>query len=302
MRQTPPLREQSGSGPFILTLCELAKPVAIRPPQAPQLKPFTFFMSRSRQPNGSESLRLHMGYFGTLAEAEQWGRVLHNSYPHAAASLAPAHLRQRDPGIPTLSPAEPVTAPRHPPIQNLALSDTQMLHVLETRQANPVASDSSEEVTGISVARPEDTHTRRILKEAVVQGAPVSFVVQLEWSVQAIELAAVPALSIFRAYKLYVIEGHREGRSWESLRLGFFNDAISAKQVAHYVRSNFPSVAVVPVTEDEQKFGDGHALNLPALSVTAPTALNPRAAASSAPSPAPVSSAPNPEVQSRRSR
>jgi hypothetical protein len=268
MKQTPQLRSQPGSGPFILTLCELAKPVVIRPPQSPQLKPFTFFMSRSRQPNGSESLRLHMGYFGSLAEAEQWGEALRRSYPHAAASLAPAHLRQRDPGVPTLSAAEPAATPVHAPAPNLALSDTQMLRVLETRQAAPQESGVVEEVAGISVVRPEDTNTRRILKEAVAQGAPVSFAVQLEQSAQTIDLAAVPALSIFRAYKLYVIEGHREGRSWESLRLGFFDDAISAKQVAHYVRSNFPSVAVVPVTADEHKFGDAHALTLPGLRAT----------------------------------
>lgn len=269
MRQTPPLQGQLGAGPFMLTICELAAPVAIRPPQSPHLKPFTFFTSRSRQPDGSESLRLHMGYFGTLAEAEKWAQLMRTSYPQAVASLAPAHLRQPDPEIPTLSPAEPVAACQEPPAANLALSDTEVLRVLETRRATPGESGHEDEVAGISVVRPEDTNTRRILKEAVVRDAPVSFAVQLQWSAQTIELAAVPSLSIFRAYKLYVIEGYREGRSWESLRLGFFNDAISAKQVAHYVRSSFPSVAVVPVTQDERKFGDGHPLRLPSPSAPA---------------------------------
>ena len=36
------------------------------------------------------------------------------------------------------------------------------------------------------------------------------------------------------------------------LRLGFFTDAISAKQVAYYVRSEFSSVAVVPVSPQEK--------------------------------------------------
>ncbi|MGK4455841.1 hypothetical protein, partial [Klebsiella pneumoniae] len=36
------------------------------------------------------------------------------------------------------------------------------------------------------------------------------------------------------------------------LRLGFFSDAISAKQVAYYVRSEFASVAVVPVSPQER--------------------------------------------------
>ncbi|MBV9696634.1 MAG: hypothetical protein JO005_06875, partial [Gammaproteobacteria bacterium] len=42
------------------------------------------------------------------------------------------------------------------------------------------------------------------------------------------------------------------GRRWYGLRLGFFSDAISAKQVAHYVRSEFTSVAVVPVSPQEK--------------------------------------------------
>ena len=49
----PEHRAQAGTGYFMLTLCQLAAPVSIRPPQSPQLKPFTFFMSRARQPDGS---------------------------------------------------------------------------------------------------------------------------------------------------------------------------------------------------------------------------------------------------------
>ncbi len=48
------------------------------------------------------------------------------------------------------------------------------------------------------------------------------------------------------------MEGSREGRKWYGLRLGFFSDAISAKQVAYYVRSEFASVAVVPVSPAEK--------------------------------------------------
>jgi len=62
----------------------------------------------------------------------------------------------------------------------------------------------------------------------------------------------VPPLAIFSAYTLYTVEGSREGRHWYGLRLGFFSDAISAKQVAYYVRSEFGSVAVVPVSPQER--------------------------------------------------
>ena len=78
------------------------------------------------------------------------------------------------------------------------------------------------------------------------------FAVQLQWSVQPVELDKVPPLAIFSAYTLYTVEGSRDGRKWYGLRLGFFSDAISAKQVAHYVRSEFTAVAVVPVSAQEK--------------------------------------------------
>ena len=150
-----------------------------------------------------------------------------------------------------------------------SLTDTQVLRFLESRrsaddsersppgsQADPAAE------SGISLLKPDDTGTRRALKEAVTQNEPVAFAVQLQWSVQPVELSKVPPLAIFSAYTLYSVEGSREGRRWYGLRLGFFSDAISAKQVAYYVRSEFTSVAVVPVspqerdraTEDNQRF------------------------------------------------
>jgi hypothetical protein len=86
----------------------------------------------------------------------------------------------------------------------------------------------------------------------VTSNAAVLFAVQLQWSVQAVDLEKVPPLAIFSAYTLYTVEGSRDGRKWYGLRLGFFSDAISAKQVAYYVRSEFASVAVVPVSPQEK--------------------------------------------------
>jgi hypothetical protein len=81
---------------------------------------------------------------------------------------------------------------------------------------------------------------------------PAAFAIQLQWSVQPIDLAQVPSLAIFAAYTLYTVEGSREGRKWFGLRLGFFSDANAAKTVAQYVRSEFSSVAVVPVSLRER--------------------------------------------------
>ena len=46
---------------------------------------------------------------------------------------------------------------------------------------------------------------------------------QLQWSVQPVELDKVPPLAIFSAYTLYTVEGSREGRKWYGLRLGFLH-------------------------------------------------------------------------------
>jgi hypothetical protein len=218
---------QAGSGHFMLTLCQLSAPVSIRPPQSPQLKPYTFFTSSRRDLDGSERLYLHMGYFETLDDAERWARVARERYPEAFASLAPN------------GSADP-------------LSDTQVLKILETRGVSPAQDGLDEKGSDqIALLRPEDTSTRQALKEAVAQGAPVSFAVQLQWSPQPLDLARVPALPAFRGYTLYETETRREGRARYFLRLGFFTDPVSAKQVAAQVRANFSSAAVVPVAEQE---------------------------------------------------
>jgi hypothetical protein len=146
-----------------------------------------------------------------------------------------------------------------------SLTDTQVLRFLESRREGEGAgSVDPAAASGISLLKPDDTGTRRALKEAVSRDQPVSFAVQLHWSVQPVELDKVPPLAIFSAYTLYSVAGSRGGRRWYGLRLGFFSDAISAKQVAYYVRSEFASVAVVPVsaqereraTDDHQQFAD----------------------------------------------
>jgi hypothetical protein len=145
------------------------------------------------------------------------------------------------------------TFPNPEELSDTNFSDTQVLDLLETRRADGNEDGGIDPESGaISLLKPDDTGTRRALKQAVTDNAPVSFAVQLQWSVQPVELAKVPPLAIFSAYTLYTVEGSRDGRKWYGLRLGFFTDAISAKQVAYYVRSEFTSVAVVPVSPQER--------------------------------------------------
>jgi len=149
-------------------------------------------------------------------------------------------------------PAAPAKAAAAAPAKN-SLSDTQVLKLLETRRPAGTEATAADAAHGaIPLLKPDDTGTREALKDAVTQDAPVLFAVQLQWSVQPVELDKVPPLAIFSAYTLYTVEGSRDGRKWFGLRLGFFSDAISAKQVAHYVRSEFAAVAVVPVSTQEK--------------------------------------------------
>jgi hypothetical protein len=252
----PEHRARPATGRFMLTLCRLAAPVAIRPPQSPQLKRFTFFTSRERAPDGSESLYLHMGYFETLTDAERWVEAIHGRFPDATATIAPsALLRPPISEVSAVPPAE--SAPGVPqsidfaPVEDKSLSDTQVLSILEKRRVGAVHDIDERNCEQIALLRPEDTSTRHALKEAVVQGAAVSFAVQLQWSARPIDLSRIPALAIFKAYTLYALESRRDGSARHFLRLGFFGDPVSAKQIAVQVRSNFASAAVVPVAEQE---------------------------------------------------
>jgi hypothetical protein len=253
----PEHRAPAATGHFMLTLCRLPGPVSIRPPQSPQLQPFTFFTSRARDPDGHERFYLHMGYFETLADAEKWVEGVRGRFPNAFATIATAaFLRPPAASAPESqsADAQPTPAQRSEaaPVEDRSLSDTQVLRILEARgnvrDRRGVDEKDCDQVTLLS---PEDTGTRHALKEAVARGAPVSFAVQLLWSAQPIDLGRVPSLAIFKAHTLYATESRREGRSRYFLRLGFFADAVYAKEVASEVRSHFASAAVVPVSDQE---------------------------------------------------
>jgi hypothetical protein len=126
--------------------------------------------------------------------------------------------RARGPAAQPVLPAGP--AAREPGV----LPEAQVIRLLEEKRGDPLNTTST----------------------------PAAFAIQLQWSVQSIDLAQVPPLAILGAYTLYTVEGNREGRKWFGLRLGFFSDANSAKTVAQYVRSEFSSVAVVPVSLRER--------------------------------------------------
>src|SRR5579864_6160298 len=85
----------AAAGPYVLNLCSSSTPMALAQTELPELKRFNFFVSR-RFEEGRERFRLHMGYFATLAEAEEWLNVVREIYPGAWAGEAPGRkLRER---------------------------------------------------------------------------------------------------------------------------------------------------------------------------------------------------------------
>ncbi len=254
---SPAHQAQAGAGRFILRLCAVAAPVSIRSPQSAHLRPFTFFLSRECQSDGCERLYLNMGYFDTMADAERWAESARRRFPSAIASIAPG-TPSRSAGSEAPESPRGADATVLPRIGNLArvrdgsLTDSQILKILETRHVSTSRDGAGDsDIDQIELLRPDDTVTRQALKDAVIQGAPISFAVQLRWSAQPIELSRVRSLAIFKTHTLYATESRRKGRSRHFLRLGFFADPISAKQVAVQVRSSFGSAAVVPVVESE---------------------------------------------------
>jgi hypothetical protein len=166
---------------------------------------------------------------------------------------------------PTAKPVRPAEPPRLQPVSQpkvaavvakvAELSPAQTLKVLEG--ASTPASGADAPNQKVRVLTPEDTQTLTDIKLDKDNNAPPCFAVQLVWSVTTIDADAVPHLAIFDAYTLYNVEGTRQGRKWYGLRLGFFSDPNSAAQVANYVRSDYSSVAVIPVSSKERDRAGG---------------------------------------------
>jgi hypothetical protein len=255
---------------YVLNLCTAATPQALQPatPQAlrdlgADLARFTFFTSRSFE-GGRERFRLHMGYFSTSEEAEQWLAVMRDVYPAAWAGLAagqseppvapsrtapslppPAARRSTGPGgVPTLRAAG--EAPDRSPsggTRQPTLSDSQVLSFLQDGNLRRRADDSeSVPVLGPAAARGARPAPR---------SAPGHFAVQLQKSRYPVAIEDAPPLPVLGRYTLYSVEGVQDGERWYGLRAGFFTDPASAQQLALAVRDAFEAVSVVRISSQE---------------------------------------------------
>ena len=271
------------TGPLhVITLQASTAPIPLRGPTAPELAGLAIFRSRTVE-DGRERFRLHIGYFPTAAVAEQVLPIVRQTYPAAIVTLAPQgsmgslddtamarfsilrHADQPSAQAPSAPPAQrsvetlravptptptamPRTVPRATPrfIPPASPATRSML-------------DDAPSLTDAPLPRPPVL--RRA--DAVVTAPPIRplaepptrdtqhYSVQLLWSREAIDLGKLPLLAIFSGYLLYAVETEPGPRRYYGVRLGFYTDALSARLVAQYVRSDFKNVAVVPVSQRE---------------------------------------------------
>jgi hypothetical protein len=225
------------------------RPVAAVAQAAPVLPPTV----HAATPASAESAELSLASMSNVREVIA-ALADEPSRPARIPELKPAPPRR----VPELKPAAAaapvaIATPVATAMPVAEISDSQALRLLEQRASSSAAAPVDETVaTSIKMLTPEDTQTLRDIKLEVQSNTQVSFAVQLMWSVSPIDMEQMPHLAIFDAYTLYNVEGNRQGRRWYGVRLGFFSDLNSAKQVAFYVRSDYTSVAVVPVTVKER--------------------------------------------------
>ncbi len=250
----------------VITLVSSTAPMPLQAPKAPELAGLAVFRSR-RVEDGRERFRLHIGYFPSAAAAEQLLPLVRTLYPAAFVSMAPqSNLGSlEDTAVARFSILKPIedavveplpqpihVAPTPPPLP--VLSAEQALAVLSIGMPDRVAAPSP-------VAEPEPEPKP---KPASEPRATQRYAVQLIWSKDAIDLAKIPSLAIFGGYLLYAVETEPGGKRMYGVRLGFYADALSARLVAQYVRSEFKSVAIVPVSDREITRASNAAIRLSA--------------------------------------
>jgi hypothetical protein len=273
---------------YIINLLSSTTPMALEVPYAPELEGFAVFRSR-RVEDGRDRFRLHLGYFESIQEAERALTVVRTRYPAAWVALAPKdsmgslddtsvaqfQLVRRRRTQPAVAPAKnqfaqpaapaqvaaPVRPVRAAPLRATLVAPAQSRSAAPSQAAQSRLSPVEVLQLLESAPRAARTVAPAALHEARAPNAPNApplsvaspqkFAVQLIWSTATVDAARVPQLAIFDAYTLYSVQVERAGRRWHGLRLGFFSDPVSARQVALYARSDFSAAAVVPVSERE---------------------------------------------------
>jgi hypothetical protein len=225
---------------YVITLVSSTAPLPLQAPKAPELAGLAVFRSR-RVEDGRERFRLHIGYFASAADAERLLPMVRTIYPMAFVSPAPQS---------NLGSLEDTAVARFSilkPIEEAAEPAAQPIRPASPPPAPLLSADDAVAVSAAAAPTPAPPPPKPAAEPKAVQ----RYAVQLVWSKDAIDLAKIPNLAIFGGYLLYAVETEPSGRRMYGVRLGFYEDALSARLVAQYVRSEFKGVTVVPVSERE---------------------------------------------------
>ncbi len=236
----------------VITLISSTVPIALPVLSAPELSGAAIFRSR-RIEDGRERFRIHIGYFTSAADAEALLPIVRETYPWAFAGPAPqTNLGSLDDTsksrftimrAPDAAPAAPVkvapSKPAKPAPMPASARAASMPPAMLAAQAlrNPASRSLSASKTADGVP-------------PVLPVAAQRYAVQLVWSKEPIDLSKIPNIGIFAGYLLYAVETEPGRQRMFGVRLGFYDDALSARLVALYVRPAFKGV-VVPISERE---------------------------------------------------
>jgi hypothetical protein len=261
-----PATGQNGAATlYIINLTSSAAPVPLEMPDIPELEGLAVFRSR-RIEDGRDRFRMHVGFFESRDGAERVLPAVRRRYPAAWIALAPPDSMGSldDTGVAqfrfirqtrsTARVSERSPAPRAPAPSavsaTLVGSGSPHQHSVTRSPMTPAQVLQLLESTPRSAAR-QPSAAPRPAAAAAPAASGQKFAVQLVWSTTPVRARSVPQLAIFEAYTLYAVKVDRAGRRWYGLRLGFFKDPLSARQVALYARSDFSAAAVVPVSDRE---------------------------------------------------
>lgn len=208
-----PSRAEGARALYVINLTASNMPMPLEMPEVRGFFGLAVFRSR-RLEDGRDRYRLHLGYFESRADAERALPDVQRRYPTAWIAAAPRS------GLGSLDDTN---------VSEFRLIHTPARVVPTDATPAPTTSDSG----------------------ALPVASPQRYVVQLIWSDQRVDPNEIPQLAIYDAYTLYTVTLMRNGQRLYGVRLGFFTSVISARQIALYVRPDFPSVAVVPVSGRE---------------------------------------------------
>jgi hypothetical protein len=208
-----PSRAEGARALYVINLATSHTPMPLEMPEVRGFFGLAVFRSR-RIEEGRDRYCLHLGYFESRADAERALPEVQRRYPTAWIAAAPRS------GLGSLDDTN--------------VSEFRLIH----SPARAIPTESAGAEAGKQA-------------RAIPVAAPQRYVVQLVWSEKRIDPREIPQLAIYDAYTLYTVTLMRGGRRLYGVRLGFFTSVISARQIALYVRPDFASVAVVPVSNRE---------------------------------------------------